>query len=262
MKFALFFISVCVISIHGFGINIKYGELIIDGFEECEFENNGNNYTYKSYDENFRMNDKLLFGLINYKCDNNTGVLISKFECKPCGLFCNYNQSVARCKHIVLPYILGGIIGSVIGIIIYISSKYAFKCIKENLVLWCNYKMTKRNDNKHIKTVTEMKEITGTISNVNFKDIKNMKEQKLEKIKKNRENFKSTVLSNRRSLYPRLPTEVVVLIICGLLICSVFSCDNNLFVSSNGKICEKNKCKNLDMISFPLQTGQSICFRD
>lgn len=42
---------------------------------ECEFENNGNKYTYKSYDENFSMNNKNLFGLINYNCCNHTGVL-------------------------------------------------------------------------------------------------------------------------------------------------------------------------------------------
>lgn len=62
-------------------------------------------------------------------------------------------------------------------------------------------------------------------------------------------------------IYPELPT-VVILIIFGLLIGLVSSCDNDLYISSNGKICEKNKCKTLDMLSFPIQTGQSICFRD
>lgn len=261
MKFALFFILVCVISIHGFGINVKYGEVIINGFEECKFENNGNEFIYKSYDEQFTMDNKQLFGMIKYNCDNHTGVLISTFDCKPCGLFCNYNQSVPRCRHIMVPYILGGIVGAIIGVIIYISLKYAFGCIKEKLLLWYNYKMTKKSDEKHVKMVREMNKLTGITPNVHFEDMKNMKQKKQEKIEQNRDKFK-TEHKSKQGIYPQLPTGVVILIMFGLLIGLVCPCDNNLFVSSNGKICEKNKCKNLDMLSFPIQTGQSICFRD
>lgn len=166
MKFVFLLALICVVSIHGFGINVKYGEIIINGFEECEFENNGNKYVYKSYDERFTMDNKLLFGLINYNCSNHTGVLISKFECKPCGLFCNYNQSVGRCRHLIIPYVLGGVIGAIIGVVINISLKYAYERIKVKLVLWYNYKMMKKSDRKHIKKITEMKEITGLTSNV------------------------------------------------------------------------------------------------
>lgn len=267
MKFVFLFVLVCAITIHGFGINVKYGEVIVNGFEECEFENNGNKYTYKSYDEHFSMEKNLLFGLINYNCNNHTGVLVSKFECKPCGLFCNYNQSVSRCRHVMVPYILGGVIGALFGVIICVAFKYAYGRIKVKLVLWYNYKMTKRSDKKHIKKITEMKEITGMTPNVVFKDLKHLNQDKMEKIVQNREKFKCWNNSRKIAqinsrIYPHLPTDIVILIIFGLLVGLVFGCDNNLFVSSNGKICEKNKCKNLDMLSFPIQTGQSICFRD
>lgn len=269
MKFGFFFSLVCVVSIQAFGINVKYGEVIVNGFEECDFENNGVKFVYKSYDENFAMDNKRLFGLINYNCSNHTGVLISKFESKPCGLFCNYNQAVARCRHIMIPYILGGVIGAIFGVIIKIFLKFAYERFKVKLVLWFNYKMMKRSDRKQIKKITEMKEITGITPNVIFKDTRNVNEEKMEKILQNREKFKCTNNSkefahsrNYSRIYPHLPIDIVILIIFGLLIGLVCACDNNLFVSSNGKICEKNKCKNLDMLSFPIQTGQSICFRD
>lgn len=140
MKFALLFLFVWASSIDGFGINIKYGEVIINGFNECEIENNGKKFIYKSYDDQFTMEDKHLFGIVRYNCDNHTGALISTFECQPCGIFCNYNQSVARCRNLVLPYILGGIIGIIIGVCLM----YVFECIRVRFMLWWNYKMTKK----------------------------------------------------------------------------------------------------------------------
>lgn len=265
MKFSIFFILFSAISIHGLGIDVKYGELTIIGFEECEFENNGNKYIYKSYDDNFKMDNKLLFGLINYNCDNHTGVLVSKFECKSCGLFCNYNQLVPRCRNIVVPYILGGITGAIIGTVMYICSKYAFGHIKRNVRLWYNYKVTRRNDQKHIKKVIDLSKIARLTPNVGFNDIKkDMNENKMKKILQKRDEFKSTQNSNSQiipRIYPELP-GIVIMIILGLLIGLASSCENNLFILSNGKICESNKCKNFDMVSFPIQTGQSICFRD
>lgn len=181
MKLALLFIFIFAISIHGFGINVKYGEVIIHGFEECAFENNGNEFVYKSYDENFKMENILLFGLINYNCNNHTGTLISKFECKPCGLFCSYNQSVPRCRHVLVPYILGGILGAIVGAIICIFSFCLFKHNKEKLKSWYNYKILKRNDKKRIKVVTDMKKVTGINANVNFKEIKDVTPKNVEK---------------------------------------------------------------------------------
>lgn len=140
--------------------------MVVTGFDECEFENNGNKYTYKSYDEHFTMDNTHLFGLINYNCDNHTGASISTFECKPCGLFCNYNQSVGRCRHVMVPYILGGVVGLIVGVLIYISSKYAFNYIKVKLVLWWNFKMMERNDKKRVKMARNINETTGIATNI------------------------------------------------------------------------------------------------
>lgn len=124
----------------------------------------------------------------------------------------------------------------------------------------------KKSDKKHIQMVTQMEKIAGISPNIYFKDIKNINPMKVEKIEQRRNEFKSTrnisISQTYSRIYPQLPSGVVILIIFGLLIGSVCPCDNHLFVLSNGKVCEKKICKNLAMASFPIQTGQSICFTD
>lgn len=86
--------------IHTYGITIRYGKLTIDGYDECTFDHDGNTYIYKSYDPNFSMKDKTLFGLIGYKCDDSNGFLRSTYECdNDCFIYCDHNEYNRHCEN-------------------------------------------------------------------------------------------------------------------------------------------------------------------
>lgn len=53
-----------------------------------------------------------------------------------------------------------------------------------------------------------------------------------------------------------------VMLIFGSFIDHIRSCDNNLYISSKGKICEDIGCEETSTKTFPIQTGQTICFYD
>lgn len=48
----------------------------------------------------------LWFGLIHYLCDNDKGTLVSKLDCKPCSMFCTYNELIPDCASYALPLTL------------------------------------------------------------------------------------------------------------------------------------------------------------
>lgn len=51
-------------------------------------------------------------------------------------------------------------------------------------------------------------------------------------------------------------------LVFGLSIGMIYPCSNNLYLKSNGKICEKNVCKDISMASFPIERGKIICFHN
>lgn len=76
---------------------------------------------------------------------------------------------------------------------------------------------------------------------------------------------------NQSYLYPHLSRTNSTLstagaICAGLALTSFVQpsngCDNNLFLNSMGQVCDMTTCKDIDMYTMPIQTGQSICFKD
>lgn len=91
-----------------------------------------------------------------------------------------------------------------------------------------------------MNTLTKIQTITGPTPNVSFEIIKKMNKKNLEEIEETRNKFKAQKSNSR--IYPQLPPTngVVSFIIIGFFVSLVCSCNNNLFISSNGKIREKN----------------------
>lgn len=161
MKFLLFLLAIhCpVLLVRGFGVFVKYGQVSVvgDGFDECVFQNNGNNYTYKAYDENFQMDDKFLFGLIRYDCGVHNGHVISTFECKPCLFFCNYNELYPKCKDVMTKVVIGMIIGAILSALLTVLLTIGGMKLRR----WYNYKMLKRSDTKRIKMTEKLRTVAG-----------------------------------------------------------------------------------------------------
>ncbi|XP_031624480.1 uncharacterized protein LOC116341510 [Contarinia nasturtii] len=283
-------------SIDAFNINVKYGEVIVNGVNECTFEHRGDTYTYKSYDDNFSMKGKILFGMIEYNCENNTGVLVSYVECKPY-IFCMYNELFPKCRNTKAKYILGFTFGLSVVVSVYLILRF----YRHSIQSWWRSIQTQNRDKKLMKKIEKHEKLTGTtLPNVRFKEIhtKILNPEHVNKIKKKRDTFMSVrynsiphkasaattkkvttsdkkinrnqikKMSNSLALPPPPPriytqfSVIQILLIFGLLISLVGGCDNKLYIKLDGRVCEENVCKDIKMASFPIQSGKSLCFID
>ncbi|KAK5648223.1 hypothetical protein RI129_003115 [Pyrocoelia pectoralis] len=59
-------------------------------------------------------------------------------------------------------------------------------------------------------------------------------------------------------LYPPLG----IILIFMLCYEGTMACNMNLFLTSNGKVCNEDVCKDVDMYSFSVSSGETICFSD
>lgn len=75
----------------------------------------------------------LWFGLINNVCDNVKGTMVSQLECKPCLMFCTYNEMIPHCVSYGLPLTLSTIISLLLTTLLFVPSYKPFmkltKCL-------------------------------------------------------------------------------------------------------------------------------------
>lgn len=341
-------------------LNVKYGEIIITDYNSCIIESNGVTYNYTVGN----ATPGLWFGLINYDCDNVKGNIISNFECKPCGVFCVYNEIVPGCKQYLFPLIIGVIIGIMMGILLLILSiKYGHKMIG-SIIYKINLIRQKKVDNTRMKMRERMLLEGAELDDIKFKDQYSLNSKGKKLVSKNRDiirqkaarratsasyieptiiqhedqpqlynisdevfhiydnanaradkNSKSSVFKPsapiKTEAYKLLQEEIDMmasygsggidnhgntntientstrhnrprqnhninrdesikkglgLLAAGVLLTSGLdttnACDQTLFIKSSGKVCDNHSCKDISMYSFPIQTGQSICFKD
>lgn len=165
------------------------------------------------------------YGLIKYTCDDTTGYLMSHVSCVPCGIYCPINDSIEGCEHVMFPYITGAIIG----VILFVITTLGFKKL-----LWPA--MTKG----YIKIKAWLIE------------------------RRTRKNDKKAEKVANRILLRGL-TEVnpiVILVMIGVGLSIVDCCDNTLYISSSGSVCDGYGCQSTSMYDMTLESGSTLCFRD
>lgn len=82
----------------------------------------------------------LWFGLINFECDNVKGILTSKLECKPCSVFCTYNELIPSCKNFTIPLILSLVLSLILTIILFAILYKQFLIVPNSLYYHIHHK--------------------------------------------------------------------------------------------------------------------------
>nr|WCJ14326.1 MAG: glycoprotein [Aedes japonicus bunyavirus 2] len=165
------------------------------------------------------------YGLVKYLCDNTTGYLMSKVSCIPCGIYCPINDNIDGCQHVIFPYI----IGIIMGIVMFLITKLIMAKI-----IW------------------------PTVINIQIKIKERAMKRKDKKNDKKAERVANRILL--RGLTDANP--ITIMIIVGLLIAIVDACDNTLYISSSGSVCDGYGCQSTSTYDMTLESGSTLCFRD
>lgn len=72
------------------------------GYYECNYTNNGHMVTSHN-----GQHIGGLYGLITYSSDNTIGYIMSKLECRPCGLYCSENELIEGCEQFMMSTMVG-----------------------------------------------------------------------------------------------------------------------------------------------------------
>lgn len=182
----------------------------------------------------------LHFGLIDYNCGGETGSLLSRIDCKSCGVYCSYNDFFEKCKerNFASKTIIGVLFGILIGIII---TKLYKKVIRPKLIsLW---------DAMVIRYYLRQDRI-----------IKNRTSRYGGQKPRYKEIRYGSVHARNIIEKSRVNTAVVVAVAASLIY-PVLTCDQTLYMTSQGKICNQPNCFDTSVLDFQLKTGSTICFR-
>nr|QPL15395.1 glycoprotein [Hymenopteran phasma-related virus OKIAV233] len=231
-KFILLF-TLIQISIQ-FSITARYGKVNINSLENCTLILNGT----KIYTDNNKI-PGLHYGLIQYECGHKTGFILSKPECYECGIYCPQNDRLLNCRQFGLPYALGIITGLITSIIVTIFlHKWGLNLIHTVFSSFNNNRKLRR-EQRYGKYLSKY---TGI----------------LEKNTKGSATESTNGCSNNIIKYPSL-TNIAV---STLLVTAdrTYACDRTLFMHSNGQVCDKVRCQNINSYSFNVGIGNTICF--
>lgn len=197
-------------------IIVENGIIHTSGYEQCSIINNGNTY-------NISGGTLIggLYGLIEYNCDKYRGFIVSKMSCKNCGLYCKENQMMEGCEQVLLPTMIGILLGIIVfATLLFLTIKllYPYIATKVNgLLSDCRKKRLRRT----LKQDNKLRARLGIVR------------------------------------YPSL-TEVAVIL---MIIATVLGCDNSLYIGSEGVICDNDKCVRSEMFDISIETGSTLCFR-
>lgn len=172
-------------------INVNYGEVVINNYNNCLLNSNGVTYNYSIGG----VVPGLWFGLIHYDCDNVKGTLVSKLECKPCALFCTYNELIPHCSSLVLPLVLSLLLSIIVtGIAMTLLHKpfmkvtkamyykILYKCISHDDKIM--YRYTKRNNMAtHINMPINFNDKAKMLNNSNYDKLMSSRANKVYKLK-------------------------------------------------------------------------------
>ncbi|UPT53727.1 MAG: glycoprotein [Bactrocera latifrons orthophasmavirus] len=289
MKLRIFLIVTFIAICSGNQLHSYDGRIRSNTMDECTIWNNGGEYKIKPFAEL----PGLYYGLIKYQCGNVAGTIISKLKCKTCGIFCYENELIDGCQQGWFMFGAGALSSIFTMLIIwFIFRKYiklAIYKISDSIV----ESMTRRKAKSNVKKV---KKITKVLNNDHFKvQMADMLSKTHNDGHKNANTSQTTIelndlssCSNTNKAYnndpevivhnnrARTPTEekkptmslleaITASTTAALLLSSpqpANACDNTLYLQSNGQICDRVSCYNMDAYEFNLQTGSTVCFND
>lgn len=166
-------------------VQVKYGELIINGFRHCNITHNINDVEEVHVPAGGMALPGLYYGLIEWACDwTDVGILISRIECIPCGVYCSFNQSFNKCTDAKMPLL----IGSIIGLMFFLMTTLALLlfCRKHlfNVFVSIVVRALTMSDRRRAKKIKSHNKRTGSSYRVMFKDINVPCDKIMEGIKK------------------------------------------------------------------------------
>lgn len=272
---------------HGPNIYSKNGEVEFIGYDKCTI--NVNNMIINSTNGIF---PGIHFGLIEYKCDEITGKIVSRMSCMDCRFYCTHNQNIVECSNYYIPIISGFFVGGIsMMVLAYIVSKTnVVKKMMDNFDNKILSKMSKRknqNARRLIKKIRDAEAIHGSnVEEVTLNEMNNMKSSNdnknsnkvfeksddstndnIDDENKEVEHFfyyehePEAIEFKKKGVVPKNVT-ILSLIIMLMLPTLIFGCDNTFFLNSEGKVCDYKGCENKNFVSMPLMKGNRICVRD
>nr|QRW41723.1 MAG: glycoprotein [Miglotas virus] len=234
-------------------IHVTHGVVSYSGYNQCDVVANG----VKAYGKNGLV-PGWHYGLIDYTCDNITGSIASKMACNDCGYYCLQNQSIDGCQSYLIPAICGLIVGLVLTMVTRKVWKMSAKiCLSKPD--WFRITLTKRNS-----TASPMRKEDVHPSSIALLTI----EAPTNHHSLNETSSLSTIPpinTDERTYSNPIGSVLYCVMIFGLglnLFPSAQACDNTLFISSTGQICDTTHCREVGMYEMILRTGSVLCFRD
>lgn len=112
---------------------------------------------------------------------------MSKFECKPYSIFCNYNELIPECRNSGIKWFIGLFIGTILGVFLSIALFF----IAKNTIQWFYYKLIKKRDRKQIAQIEKLEKQLGrkTPRTEGFRTINEKLIKAFEITKAKKENF-------------------------------------------------------------------------
>lgn len=188
----------------------------------------------------------LQFGIVSYVCDGDIGTVISKLACHKCGLFCAANEMIDGCQNVLLPLLIGLLLGFISGSVVIALFWSLIMRAFVALLEWFNEKRQIRSDRSHKVKVDKLNRLTNSNNPYNFTNDYHL----------NTAGY-MRVLNLRRLM--------VAGVTAAILLTNGQECeahDKTLFMHSTGRICEDMKCTDSDMINFNLVTGNVLLLED
>nr|QOI91410.1 GP [Aedes phasmavirus]QOI91416.1 GP [Aedes phasmavirus]QOI91419.1 GP [Aedes phasmavirus]QOI91422.1 GP [Aedes phasmavirus] len=231
-------------------IHVTHGVVTYHGFGTCTIKANGMEIKSMS-----GIIPGWHYGLIDYNCDGIRGQLVSKLTCRDCGIYCMDNDMIEGCGQALIPIVIGVLVGLIIGAA---TSVLWAKWIGPRLIklavmmtLRCRRWRAARRDARMLKLSHKLEQVANRkvvtqepIAPIDTDDIDN------------NEDIPDPIVLDHR-MYPSL----VGLVVLGLL-GSAVACDNTLFISSKGEICDTTTCYTTQMHEISISYGSQLCFRD
>lgn len=186
------------------------------------------------------------FGLIRYSCGNTDGYLISEPECSKCGIYCDQNQMIKKCRHVLLPYSVGIGIGLLLSLVIYVLSRK----VVPRLYGWYQVTAMKRK-------IARTEKRCRTLRNLGLDVPDNLLEEEKAKIGQNCAlGYRVTPTWANEAFFCLLTTTLAL-----FLLPTVLSCDVTIYLDANTLTCGSGKCIPEKNTQFSISSGQTICFK-
>ncbi|XP_055642406.1 uncharacterized protein LOC129779147 [Toxorhynchites rutilus septentrionalis] len=223
-------------------IHVTHGVVTYSGYKQCSITANGIHAE--------GMNGVIPgwhYGLIKYHCDDNTGILASKMTCQDCGVYCLQNETIEGLIWLkVFQPALNRFRRHTANVR---SQRKATKVDKRSILVRNEVnKMLAQNQQATIEEVVEPL----------YPDLSSA----IQEMKRSEEAEPSVHHYNHHSTFSGPHAMLLYISLLTIGFSTTYACDNTLFISSTGEVCEQTHCRTMGMYEMVLLTGSVLCFRD